>query len=57
MITRKVLALPNVVQQAAPGNVSTHGLLSGVLSFWIKQGTTGRGGIRGRSREPPADTR
>jgi hypothetical protein len=27
MIARKISALPNVVQQAAPGNVSTRGLL------------------------------
>jgi hypothetical protein len=26
MIVRKIVALPNVVQQAAPGNVSTRGL-------------------------------
>jgi hypothetical protein len=26
MIARKIVALPNVVQQAAPGNVSTRGL-------------------------------
>ena len=37
MIARKVLALPNVVQQAAPGNVSTLGLLERCSIVRIKQ--------------------
>jgi hypothetical protein len=37
MIARKILALPNVVQQAAPGNVSTCELLERCSIIPIKQ--------------------
>jgi hypothetical protein len=37
MIARQILALPNVVQQAAPGNVSTRGLPERCSIVWIKQ--------------------
>jgi hypothetical protein len=37
MIARKILAVPGVVQQAAPGNVSTRGLPERCFIVWIKQ--------------------
>jgi hypothetical protein len=54
MIVRKTLALSNVVQQAAPGNVYTRGLPSGVLSFGSNkklQVLAASGDVRG-SRPP-----
>ena len=37
MIARKIVALPDVVQQAAPGNVSTRGLPERCSIVRIKQ--------------------
>ena len=37
MIARNILALPNVVQQAAPRNVSTLGLPDWCSIVWVKQ--------------------
>jgi hypothetical protein len=46
MIARRILALPNVMQQAAPGNVCTRGLPERCSIVPIKHtGATGRGGI------------
>jgi hypothetical protein len=37
MIAQTIVALPDVVQQAAPGNVSTRGLPERCSIVWIKQ--------------------
>jgi hypothetical protein len=54
MIARKVLAVPRLVQQAAPGNVSTRGLPEACSIVRIKEEATGvavSGDVRG-SRLP-----
>jgi hypothetical protein len=57
MIARKILALPDLVQQALPGTSQRVDYPSGVLSFGSNRDTKGGGGIRKRWREPPGHTR
>jgi hypothetical protein len=56
MIARKIWTLPNVVQQAAPENVSMRGLQEWCSIVRSNRDITGRFLIRRRSREPPAHT-
>ena len=54
IIARKILAVPRLVQQAAPGNVSTRGLPEACSIVRIKEEATGvavSGDVRG-SRLP-----
>lgn len=57
MIARKTMELSNVVQQAAPGNVSARELPKRCRIVRTKVTRNLCGDIRGRSREPPASTR